>query len=272
MRKKGFVRFIAHCRFFSSKMQLSTWLAAFTILAKIANSQTVTITNGTVKGVNDTANNVQRFLGIPYAQPLVGNLRLHQSIPLKSSFGTLNATAFDPACYGKTNPNPSKDCLTLNIWRPSDASNAAKDTLLPVLVWFYGGGLTVGYTVSSSRQRGQEQFLNQCDLGGPAVRRHEFGSNIHQDQQTCHSRFSGMLYFPTRTKAALISLLNYHLGPLGFLNGKQMADSGLLNLGMLDQHLALHWIQDNIKAFGGDPKKGTFLGQIDMRLHLTIKQ
>ena len=52
-------------------------------------------------------------------------------------------------------------------------------------------------------------------------------------------------------------MLNYRLGPLGFLNGKQMAELGLLNIGMLDQRQALHWIQENIAAFGGDPSKGT---------------
>lgn len=139
--------------------RLSTWFATIAILAQIANSQTVIITNGTIHGVNDPVKNVQRFLGIPYAQPPVRNLRLQQSIPLDSSFGTLNATAFGPACYGKNNPNPSEDCLTLNIWRPSNVANAAKDTLLPVLVWFYGGGLSAGYTVNSHREVRTNNFL-----------------------------------------------------------------------------------------------------------------
>lgn len=126
---------------------LVAWLAVLSVAVNGQIHPSVTIPNGTITGVGDTENGVQSFLGIPYAQPPVGKLRLQHAVPLNASFGTLNANAFGPACYGEGNPNPSEDCLTLNIWRPSNTS--VKPDKLPVLVWLYGGGLIQGYSVSS---------------------------------------------------------------------------------------------------------------------------
>ena len=51
--------------------------------------------------------------------------------------------------------------------------------------------------------------------------------------------------------------MNYRLGPFGFPQGEEAASRGALNLGLKDQLLALKWIQDNIRAFGGDPTKAS---------------
>jgi carboxylesterase type B len=43
----------------------------------------------------------------------------------------------------------------------------------------------------------------------------------------------------------------YRLGVMGFMNSAEVAIEGYTNLGLKDQRLALHWIQENIGAFGG---------------------
>jgi carboxylesterase type B len=50
--------------------------------------------------------------------------------------------------------------------------------------------------------------------------------------------------------------INYRLGILGFIATKEIAG----NNGFKDQQVALRWIRDNIKDFGGDPKSVTFMG------------
>jgi len=81
------------------------------------------------------------FLGLPYAEPPVGGLRFRPPVPIRSWGGSLDATAFGPAC-----PQPveagsslyqeqSEDCLTLNVWTPC-ADRGAR----PVMVWIHGGG------------------------------------------------------------------------------------------------------------------------------------
>jgi hypothetical protein len=51
---------------------------------------------------------------------------------------------------------------------------------------------------------------------------------------------------------------SYRLASLGFLAGNALANEGSLNLGVRDQRLALHWVQENIAKFGGNPECVTF--------------
>jgi carboxylesterase type B len=56
--------------------------------------------------------------------------------------------------------------------------------------------------------------------------------------------------------------INYRLQAFGFLHGTDVLKAGVTNLGFRDQRLALHWIQENISPFGGDPSKVTIWGVV----------
>jgi carboxylesterase type B len=211
-----------------------------------ASSPVVTIKNGTVQGRHSPEWNQDFFLGIPYAQPPLGELRFRWPQSINTSFeGVFDASLYGHSCYQYgSNFNLSEDCLTINgmlypllcsilpnevclVIRPSGHEHEN----LPVLVWIYGGGLTLGSTA---------------------------------DQQY---NLSAIVEASTLTDNPFIAVsMNYRLGVWGFLNTPVIHAEGSSNAGLLDQRLGLRWVQENILAFGGDPSRVTIWGESAVRI------
>lgn len=177
-------------------------------------------TQGAVRGVFE--NDTLAFKGIPYAKPPVGALRWQPPAEPDSWQGIRDAGRFGAICpqiAGKDVVG-QEDCLTLNVWRPQ----AMPLQTLPVMVFFTGGG--------------NHAYSGQGSAGFGGV------------------NYNGEKFVP---EGAVYVSFNYRLGALGFLAHQALSAersekvSG--NYGSLDQMAMLRWVQQNIAAFGGDPKR-----------------
>ena len=181
---------------------------------------------GVVEGFE--ADSVKKFLGVPFAQAPVGDLRWKAPQPVQPWEGVREAKQFgadpmQPNIFGDMafrGSGRSEDCLYLNIW------TAAKTTAdaLPVLIYFNGGGLMAG---SGSEPR----------YDGTAI-----------------------------AKEGVIGVTaNYREGVFGFFAHPELtaasAYKGSGNYGFLDQVAAIKWVKENIAAFGGDPARITIVGE-----------
>lgn len=193
------------------------------LLAAAAPAPVATIKNGTYQGRYLDQWNQDLFLGIPYAQPPLGDLRFRWPQSINTSVdGVQDASQYGYSCMQyKSTFNLSEDCLTLNVIRP-----AGHYSNLPVVVWIYGGGLYAGSTADP-----------QYNLSG-VVR-------VSQDLD----------------QPVIAVSINYRLGMWGFLQTPGLLAEGSSNAGLLDQRLALRWIQENIAAFGGDPSRVVIWGE-----------
>ena len=119
-------------------------VAVETSSAEISASQPIVdAPAGKVAGL--TIGEMNAFRGIPYAAPPVGPLRWQPPQAPKPWSGTLNASQFASHCPQNASysgfPSTTEDCLYLNVFVPRNANANSK---LPVMVWFHGGGLSVG--------------------------------------------------------------------------------------------------------------------------------
>lgn len=193
----------------------------------------------------EQASGVQAFLGIPFAEPPVNDLRWERPVPIKGSLGEVNATQFMPACmqtgsglawyHGMMSrvgvdpslmegPEYSEDCLYLNVWTDSDYSEPK-----PVLVFIHGGSNTGGWSYEPNYH----------------------GSALAE-------------------RGVVVVTVAYRLGVFGWLSHPDMA---IQNAGLHDLIVALEWVKRNIEAFGGDSDRIVVSGEsagADNALHLAL--
>jgi len=193
-----------------------------------AHAQTPALTGivhasaGDIRG--SRADGVAKYLGIPYAAPPVGDLRWKPPQEAARWTHTLAATKFANFCPQQQRgvfAAPSSTEDCLYLNIFAPDAKPSRRAKRPVMVWFYGGGLFSGES-------------NDYD-----------GSKL------------------TRRGDVIVVTLNYRIGALGFLSHAAINAEGhpFANYGIMDQQLALKWVQRNIAAFGGDPKNVTIFGQ-----------
>ncbi|XP_019615062.1 PREDICTED: carboxylesterase 5A-like [Branchiostoma belcheri] len=96
-------------------------------------------TSGLIRGFVNSHNgvDVETYLGVPYATPPVGALRLRNPVvPHPTWDGIRNATATGPDCPDARHSVWDEDCLHANVYVP----RKTPDDILPVMVYIHGGG------------------------------------------------------------------------------------------------------------------------------------
>lgn len=170
----------------------------------------------------------ERYAGIRFAKPPIGDRRFRAPEPVDAWEGVLDATHYGAsapqvvdgpasALFGdRPGPQVDEDCLFLNVFTPK-----ADDRRRPVMVWIHGGAYVSG------------------------------SGDIYHGSSFC------------RRGDVVVVTLNYRLGALGFLpvDALDASYAGASNNGIRDQIEALRWVQHNIAAFGGDPDNVTIFGE-----------
>ena len=182
-----------------------------------------------------SSNNIDIYLGVPFAEPPINDLRWEKTKPKTFNQDKYFAKKFAPACmqgprivnwykgvasgFGGdpeyiSMPEISEDCLYLNMWVPK---NNDQDSKTPVLVFIHGGSNRAGWSFEPNY----------------------IGEELAEE-------------------GVIVITVAYRLGVFGFYSHPQLDVS---NFAILDLIEALKWIKNNISKVGGDPSNITISGE-----------
>ena len=166
------------------------------------------------------------FAGIPYAEAPAGALRFRPPQPRPAFDGVFDALKFSPAAPqlpggGMTDGGSVR--YDEDCLSLNISTPACDNADRAVLVWIHGGAYRTGQGAIPWYAGGK--FASQGDI--------------------------------------VVVSINYRLGALGFLDLSQFGEEFELSSvnGILDQIMALRWVANNIRAFGGDPDRVTIAGE-----------
>ncbi|XP_055837104.1 uncharacterized protein LOC129905603 [Episyrphus balteatus] len=200
---------------------------------------------------------VEAFLGIPYASPPIGSLRFMPPITPSPWKNIRNADRFSPVCpqivpmppngpeallevprarlvqFRRLLPllgNQSEDCLYLNIYAP------------------------IKSTQPNNSYQTHSKLQHTADTANLSTILYIHGESYEWN--------SGNPYDGSELAArgnVIVVTINFRLGILGFLKtgGKESAQG---NFGLMDLVAGLHWLKENLPAFGGDSNKIAVMG------------
>jgi para-nitrobenzyl esterase len=217
-------------------------LIATTVFAAI--NDPIKLDTGMISGAAGTSPDVRVYKGIPFAAPPVGDLRWRAPQAPAKWEGTRQADKFGPMCMqgaagggrgaakdaakgpAKGAPKGNAPAAAMSedcLYLNVWTAAASPNDKRPVMVWLHPGGYTSGSGASPATD-------------GEALAK----------------------------KGVVLVTINYRLGIFGFFSHPDLTREsdrrGAANQAFLDQAAALQWVQKNIAAFGGDPKRVTVFG------------
>ncbi|XP_015346970.1 acetylcholinesterase isoform X1 [Marmota monax] len=193
----------------------------------------VTVRGGRLRGIRLKAPGgpVSAFLGIPFAEPPVGPRRFLPPEPKRPWTGVLDATTFQSVCYQYVDTlYPGFEGS--EMWNPN---RELSEDCLYLNVW-----------TPYPRPASPTPVLVWI-----------YGGGFYSGASSLDV-YDGR--FLAQVEGTVLVSMNYRVGAFGFLAlpGSREAPG---NVGLLDQRLALQWVQENVAAFGGDPTSVTLFGE-----------